>query len=97
LIISTNGTEHYLAGLSAWLNSKLANFIFGMMNGSSHLSKYELGLLPVSEDLLDKIETMPQINDRRKMMSKVDNLIFAFYKLSPSQIERINHVVPSIA
>jgi len=97
LIILTNETEHYLAGLTAWLNSKLANFIFGMMNGSSHLSKYELGLLPVSEDLLDKLETMTQINDRQKMMSKVDELILAFYNLSPQQIERVNHIVPSLA
>jgi len=38
-----------LYGISVWLNSKLANFIFSMMNGSAHLSKFELDNMPASQ------------------------------------------------
>jgi len=93
LVLRKNDSEGYLAGLTAWLNSRLANFLFGMMNGSSHLSKYELGLLPVSIELLQLLGGI-KLADKNKLLLKSDEIIYSFYKLNVTQIKRINQLIP---
>lgn len=95
LVLPKNGSKIYLIGLTAWLNSSLTNFLFGMLNGSSHISKYEIMLLPISLELLDLLSGI-KINDRKESMRRIDEAIFNFYQLDYSQIKRITQVVPSI-
>jgi adenine-specific DNA-methyltransferase len=92
LILLKSGSQTSLTSLNAWLNSKLANFLFGMMNGSSHLSKYELGLLPVSKELLYLLESI-DVTDKQSFSFKADEAIFKFYGLDAAQIKRISHLV----
>jgi hypothetical protein len=94
LVLTNNGAESYLAGLNAWFNSQLANFLFGMMNGSSHLSKYEIGLLPASEDLLASLGKIKS-NGKKELMCKIDDTIFDFYKINGLQIARISQLISS--
>ena len=93
LVLQKKVSENQLAGLTAWLNSRLANFLFGMMNGSSHLSKYELGLLPVPLELLHKLGGFKS-TEKSILLSKVDDTVYSFYKLSTAQINRINQLIP---
>jgi adenine-specific DNA-methyltransferase len=94
LVFQKNDTEEYLMGLNIWLNSRLANFLFGMMNGSSHLSKYELGLLPASLDLLKTLSNI-RISGKQRLISKGDEIIYLFYKLNAAQIKKINDTIPA--
>ncbi|MBI5222783.1 N-6 DNA methylase [Candidatus Micrarchaeota archaeon] len=91
-LILQKGSENYLGGLTSWLNSRLANFLFGMMNGSSHLSKYELGLLPISLELLQLLGES-KLADKNKLLLKSDEIIYSFYKLNTTQIKRINQLI----
>jgi len=95
LILPKNGSERFLAGLTAWLNSRLANFLFGMMNGSSHLSKYELGLLPIPTELLIILDNINP-TDKIELISKVDETIFSFYRFGDTQVRRIIHLIPAV-
>lgn len=93
LILPKNSSERFLESLTAWLNSRLANFLFGMMNGSSHLSKYELGLLPVSLELLQLLSA-PTLTNKNQLLQKNDEIIESFYQLNVTQIKRINQLIP---
>lgn len=95
LVMVNNENAIYLAGVNAWLNSQLANFLFGMMNGSSHLSKYEIGLLPLSEDLIIKLGKIESV-DKTDLMRNADNIIFAFYSINKTQIKRISQLIPGL-
>jgi hypothetical protein len=92
--------DRYLSGLSAWLNSRLANFVFSMMNGSSHLSKFELELIPAPMPLLGELSnlacTLPNspIEKRSKILDQIDELIFMFFGLSQGESRRVIQVVP---
>lgn len=92
--------ERYLSGLSAWLNSRLANFVFSMMNGSSHLSKFELELIPAPIPLLEELSdfantllTSPT-EKRKKILDQIDERTFKFFGLSPEESQRVIQVVP---
>jgi adenine-specific DNA-methyltransferase len=93
--------KHLLSGLCAWLNSRLVNFVFGMMNGSSHLSKFELELIPTPilllEELSDLINNLlaSPIEKRRAVLEQIDNHIFEFFGLSPKEIQQVTQVIPS--
>ena len=89
-----------LVGLCAWLNSRLANFAFGMMNVSSHLSKFDLSLVPLPISLLPELSRVargaleaPEPR-RREVLDQVDECLFGFLELSPKEIGRVLQVVP---
>ena len=90
----------HLVGLCAWLNSSLANFVFSMMNGSSHLSKFELELIPVPLPLLAQLGDLAKTSvtnpmaSRLKILSRIDDLIFGFFGLSTEESERVVRVIP---
>ena len=92
--------DSHLFGLCAWLNSKLANFVFGMMNGSSHLSKFELGLIPAPMVLLEEVGDLARnlpassTEERQKLLDQIDEHIFKFFDLSPRECRRVTQVVP---
>jgi len=103
LIKLSNPSEdlHLLYGISIWLNSKLANFIFSMINGSAHLSKFELDNMPVSLNLLTNLAIYgPEIYSNNKIRTdvykEIDEKIFMYFKMNKKQIERINSLIPSI-
>ena len=43
-----------LYGLMGWLNSDLINFVFQLRNGNTHISAFELGLLPVNSKMVEQ-------------------------------------------
>jgi hypothetical protein len=91
--------ERELIGLCAWLNSKLANFVFSMMNGSSHLSKFELELIPAPMSLLAElgdraIHLLTSPTERqREILRQIDETAFKFFGLSPEESQRITQIV----
>jgi len=93
--------ECHLFGLSAWLNSRLANFVFSMMNGSSHLSKFELELIPVPIPLLAELGHLANTllvspaEKRCEILNQIDERTFKFFWLSPEESQRVVQVVPS--
>jgi len=92
--------DRYLSGLSAWLNSRLANFVFSMMNGSSHLSKFELEIIPAPMPLLGELSDLTNIlltspaETQREILDQIDELIFMFFGLSSEESKRVVQVVP---
>lgn len=53
-VVNENETE-LLYGLVGWLNSDLINFFFQLRNGSTSVSVYELGLLPVNLEVIKQL------------------------------------------
>lgn len=90
----------YLAGLSAWLNSRLANFVFGMMNGSSHLSKFELELIPAPKHLFAELNEPASAlltcsrEEWRIIVDEIDERIYGFFGLTAAESARVAQVVP---
>ena len=92
-----------IIGLTAWLNSKLVNFVFGMMNGSSHLSKFELGLLPAPVDLINSLSesaidlySESHVNQRQAIMDEIDQTIFNHFRFTEEEQRRIKKIVSSV-
>lgn len=91
--------ERELTGLCAWLNSRLANFVFSMMNGSSHLSKFELELIPAPMSLLAELGDLATclltspIEKQREVLRQIDERTFSFFGLSPEESQRIIQIV----
>lgn len=83
-------------GITAWLNSKLFNFIFNTINGNSHISLYELSSLPIKDDLIKKISTLTKRLDvqsgenKDKSVNKINEIIYDYYGLNRKEIHRIN-------
>jgi adenine-specific DNA-methyltransferase len=104
LILSLEQDEELLLGLVAWLDSRLANFIFGMINGSSHLSKFELEILPLPVSLLAELNKLVaplyQGNQvplcRTTVMNTIDEYIFNAFALSKVERHRLRASVPDI-
>ena len=101
IIVPIRGEDDSIIfSLAGWLNSRLANFIFSMMNGSSHLSKYELEQMPSSLDLFEEIHSLSiQIsNDNNQyiseLMEEIDEKIFDFFNLSEIERKRVTKVIP---
>jgi len=102
LICSTRSgvPEHDLLGLCAWLNSRLANFVFSMMNGSSHLSKFELELIPTPVPLLTELDDLAgnllasPAEKRREVLDRIDEHISEYFGLSLEESQRVAQVVP---
>jgi hypothetical protein len=97
---SNGASDRYLLGLCAWLNSRLANFTFGLMNVSSHLSKFDLSRVPLPVSLLpelgdlalDVVEGPGQ--DQREILDRIDERLFDFFRLVPEESQRVRQVVP---
>lgn len=85
----------FLWGLTGWVNSRLLNFVFDMINGSAHISTYELDLLPLPSELIPALVSLTQriahLSNGRFVASteKLDDLIFDFFHLTKSQRERL--------
>jgi adenine-specific DNA-methyltransferase len=92
--------KSHLRGLCAWLNSRLANFVFGMMNGSSHLSKFELELIAVPVPMLPELGDMSSglqqsaLEKRRQILDQIDKHVLCSFGLSLEESLRVAHVVP---
>lgn len=95
-------TSRHLLGLCAWLNSRLANFAFGMINVSSHLSKFDLSLIPVPISLLTELSGLAESltddltdEQRKETLDRIDDRVFGFFGLSSEESQRVRQVVPS--
>jgi adenine-specific DNA-methyltransferase len=92
--------NYHLLGLCAWLNSRLANFAFGMMNVSSHLSKFDLSLIPVPISLLAGLGDLitnsldSPVEEQRETLDQIDEHIFRFFGLSPEESQRVLQIIP---
>jgi adenine-specific DNA-methyltransferase len=92
--------NYHLLGLCAWLNSRLANFAFGMMNVSSHLSKFDLSLIPVPISLLAGLGDLvtnslgSPVEEQRETLDQIDKHIFRFFGLSPEESQRVLQIIP---
>lgn len=90
----------FLKGLVGWLNSRLLSFVFLLMNGTSHISVFELNLfptpvswLPQLADAIDKLSEAPE-HERPALWSALDRRIYDFYSLTKDERERIDACVP---
>ncbi len=97
--LSENG-QVSLKGLVGWLNSRLLNFVFQLMNGTSHISVFELNLLPTPVSWLPQLaEAVDELSEtpgseRSALLSALDRRIYDFYHLSQAERERIDVCVP---
>ena len=90
----------FLKGLVGWLNSRLLNFVFLLMNGTSHISVFELNLLPTPvswlpqiADAVDKLSKASE-HERPVLWAALDRRIYDFYSLTKDERERIDACVP---
>jgi adenine-specific DNA-methyltransferase len=92
-------SQEFLPGILGWLNSDLVNFAFQLQNGTSQISVFELGLLPVDMELLKVIAPvcsdilLSQPNDRATRIAKLNTLIFDWFELGIKHRNRINNVL----
>ncbi len=88
-----------LYGLLGWLNSDVVNFLFQLRNGTSHVSLFELALLPVSVDIMARIscEAEPLIEctagDRLKYAAAINEMVYDSLDLNSSHRDRIEVVL----
>jgi adenine-specific DNA-methyltransferase len=89
-----------LKGLVGWLNSRLLNFVFQLMNGTSHVSVFELHLLPTPvswlpllADAVDELSEAPG-HERLALWSALDRRVYDFCSLTKAERERIDACVP---
>ena len=92
---------HLLKGLAGWLNSRLLNFIFQMMNGTSHISVSELKLLPLPtleflSQLAVIVENLSRASDDKRLVlqEKLEQCIYDLYALDGNQRLRVNQWIP---
>lgn len=89
-----------LSGLTGWLNSRLLNFIFAMINGTSHVSAYELRLLPLPVELLVLLASASKqlehasIQNKQKLRNDLDCQIYEYFGLTESERQRVDLMVP---
>jgi adenine-specific DNA-methyltransferase len=89
-----------LKGLVGWLNSRLLNFVFELMNGTSHISVFELSLLPIPAlwlpqiaDVVDELAETSR-HERSTQWSVLDRDIYELYGLAKAERERIDACIP---
>ena len=94
-----NDDKNLLYGLMGWLNSDLINFVFQLRNGNSHVSAFELGLLPVNlemvKQLVDLTKTIAnaEIQERNDHIESLNETIYDWLKLGPRHRSRIADVL----
>jgi adenine-specific DNA-methyltransferase len=96
--VNAHDTE-LLYGLVGWLNSDLINFFFQLRNGSSSVSVYELGLLPVNLEVIKQlVEPTKAIfqasgSEREAKIKMLNKLIYDRLGLESSYQKRITTVL----
>jgi len=87
-------------GVLGWLNSDILNFIFQLRNGTSHISIYELNLLPIPHDLLVEISEgvmwiLSSTSDiqRKRYIVELNEFMFDWFGLSVQHRQRISEVL----
>ncbi|MBI5292063.1 MAG: N-6 DNA methylase [Chloroflexi bacterium] len=88
-----------LWGLTGWANSRLLNFTFDMLNGSAHISGYELNMLPLPSELvaelagLAKKAARPNSIYRNQSYDDVENTVLDFFHLTKPQRNRLKEKI----
>ena len=92
--------EHLLLyGLMGWLNSDLINFVFQLRNGSTQVSVFELGLLPVNIEVVRDISDQAMLisnsksESRQKKIRELNEALFDWTGLSKKHRTRISTVL----
>ena len=91
--------KNLLYGLMGWLNSDLINFVFQLRNGNTHVSAFELGLLPVDleivKQLADQTKTITdaKIQERNGPIEILNKTIYDWLDLGPKHRSRIADVL----
>lgn len=95
-----HGTDlELLYGLMGWLNSDLINFIFQLRNGTSQVSLFELGLLPVNLEIMKQlaIQTKNIVNssqaERSSHIQQLNETLFEWLGLDAKDRSRIEKVL----
>lgn len=98
-VIKANGnlcSPNTLLGLNAWLNSRLFNFIFNLINGNSHVSIYELRSLPVNHKLVRTLVPPAQrlfshnSSNLKEVISELNHGVYEFFDLDKEEVSRVN-------
>ncbi|MCA9943953.1 MAG: N-6 DNA methylase [Anaerolineales bacterium] len=90
-----------LYGILGWLNSDILNFIFQLRNGTSHISIFELSLLPIpSHDILAQLSKnvrgfLQSSSEKgyRNRLAEMNEFVFDLFDLGPRYRERIAEVL----
>lgn len=91
----TSEDNDLLFGITAWINSDIAQFLFQMRNGNAQISLYELQNLPCSEDLLVRLAPMSrQITTSNhenidEILRELNTSLNDYFSLTTLQIIRI--------
>jgi len=95
LIKSNN--KNTLFGLAGWLNSRLANFLFSMMNGSSHLSVYELERFPMPKELIVELSSLAMKlycgEQSQNIQRQIDEKTFDYFNLTQQEQARVKELI----
>lgn len=96
---TSNDNQSFLYGLAGWLNSDVINFLFQLRNGTTHVSLFELELLPINLDVLMEIASHVQMmlenpsETRLSYINKMNAILFDWLKLGTKQRSRIETVL----
>jgi len=88
-----------LYGLTGWLNSDLVNFIFQLRNGSTQVSAFEMGLLPVNLEIVKNIAGQAKLISNSTLVSRPERIkelnetIFDWLGLNDKHRKRISKVL----
>lgn len=90
-----------LYGILGWLNSDILNFIFQLRNGTSHISIFELSLLPIpSDDTLAQLSKSVRTflratsnQQHKNCLKEINEFIFDLFDLGPRHRQRITEVL----
>ena len=94
-----NKNVNLLYGLMGWLNSDLINFVFQLRNGNTHVSAFELGLLPVNLEIVKQLVDLTKaiINaepqERNRHIDTLNKTIYDWLGLGPKHRSRIANVL----
>lgn len=93
--VADGNDQDLLYGLMGWLNSDLVNFAFQLRNGTSQVSLFELGLLPVNYTLLQALIhpaiaiTVATGEQRSLAIDMLNRIVFNWFGLEASHCQRI--------
>lgn len=97
--VADRSNSEILYGLLGWLNSDLINFVFQLRNGTTLVSLYELGLLPVNLKMVKQLVKATKIimgstgEERAKHIRALNEKIFDWLELRPKHRNRIKRVL----
>lgn len=88
-----------LFGITAWINSDIAQFLFQMRNGNAQISVYELQNLPCSKDLLVHLApisrqiTKSNQENVEELLLELNKSLISYFSLTPLQVSRISEAL----